>query len=198
MGTQKKIAEKILEKGADYILPVKQNQPQLYKDIKLFFETEHLEGFETAETVEKNHGRYETRQLVITRDINWLDPEGNWKGLSGIGMLTSTQQEIGTETVQRSVEYLIFSMPDATAEQILAAKRSHWSIENALHWTLDVSYNEDRSRARAKNAAIVFNIMRHLSLNLLNQEKSSKGGVKAKRFRCALSPDYLRKVVSGS
>jgi predicted transposase YbfD/YdcC len=195
MGTQKKIAERIIEEGADYILPVKENQPQLHGDIKLLFETENLEGFETAETIEKSHGRYETRKLFITRDIDWLDPEGNWKGLSGIGMLISTQQEIGKEVVQRSVEYLIFSMTDATAEQILSAKRSHWSIENALHWTLDVSYNEDQSRARAKNAAIIFNVMRHLSLNLLNQEKSSKGGVKAKRFRCALSPDYLQTVL---
>jgi len=80
-------------------------------------------------------------------------------------------------------------------EQILSAKRSHWGIENALHWTLDVAYNEDNCRARANNAAIVFNLMRHLSLNPLSQEKTSKGGVKSKGLRCALSSDYLEKVL---
>jgi hypothetical protein len=74
-------------------------------------------------------------------------------------------------------------------------KRSHWGIENALHWTLDVAYNEEHCRARADNAAIVFNLMRHLSLNLLSQEKSSKGGIKSKRLRCALSFQYLEKVL---
>jgi predicted transposase YbfD/YdcC len=194
MGTQTKIAEKIIEKGADYILSVKENQPQLYSDIELYFKAEKS-TLETAKTTEKSHGRIETREMAISDDISWLDPEKRWKNLAGIGMLTSTQQKVGSDEVQSSVHYFIFSIQGATAAQILSAKRSHWGIENALHWTLDVAYNEDNCRARADNAAVVFNLMRHLSLNLLSQEKTSKGGIKSKRLRCALSSEYLEKVL---
>ena len=195
MGTQTKIAEKIIEKGADYVLTVKENQPQLYSDIALYFQTEKGTLTDKVVTTETSHGRYETREMVISKDIAWLDPECKWKGLSGIGMLTSTQQKTGSGEIQCAVHYLIFSIPNASAEQILSAKRSHWGIENALHWTLDVAYNEDNCRARVDNTAIIFNLMRHLSLNLLSQEKSSKGGIKSKRLRCALSSKYLETVL---
>jgi len=195
MGTQTKIAEAIINKGADYILTVKENQPQLYEDIALYFQTEEKTLVERTRTDEISHGRIESRELVISKDISWLDPENRWKNLSGIAMLTTTQQKVGSSDVQTAVHYLIFSNPNATAELILAAKRNHWGIENSLHWVLDVAYNEDNCRARSDNAAIVFNLMRHLSLNLLSQEKSSKGGVKSKRLRCALSTDYLERVL---
>jgi predicted transposase YbfD/YdcC len=195
MGTQTKIAETIVDKGADYILTVKENQPQLHSDIVLYFQTERNSLTETARTEEVLHGRYETRELAISRDIAFLDPEGRWKNLSGIGMLTTTQQKVGSDVAQSNTHYIIFSNPKATAEQILSAKRSHWGIENSLHWVLDVAYNEDNCRVRADNAGIVFNLMRHLSLNLLSQEKSSKGGIKSKRLRCALSEAYLEKVL---
>jgi predicted transposase YbfD/YdcC len=195
MGTQTKIAQKIIDKGADYVLAVKENQPRLHEDIVLYFQTEAETLTERAKTEEISHGRYESRELVISRDIQWLDPEGKWKGLSGIGMLITTQQKVGSEEAGGSVQYIIFSSPTATAEQILAAKRTHWGIENSLHWVLDVAYNEDNCRVRADNAAIVFNLMRHLSLNLLSQEKTSKGGIKAKRLRCALSVTYLQMVL---
>lgn len=194
MGTQTKIAEKIIEKEADYILTVKENQPGLYSDIALYFQTEQ-NTLETAKTTEKSHGRYETREMVISKNVAWLGPERRWKNLAGIGMLTTTQQKVGSDEVQSAVHYLIFSISDATAAQILSSKRAHWSIENSLHWTLDVAYREDHCRARADNAAIVYNLMRHLSLNLLSQEKSSKGGIKSKRLRCALSSEYLEKVL---
>jgi predicted transposase YbfD/YdcC len=198
MGTQTKIAEKIIDKGADYLLSVKENQPQLHSDIALYFQTERGKLSQTAATAEMSHGRYETREMLISQDVAWLDPEGRWKGLSGIGMLTSTQQKVGSDEVQSAVHYFIFSMSDTSAEQVLSVKRSHWGIENALHWTLDVAYNEDNCRARADHTAIIFNLMRHLSLNLLSQEKSSKGGIKSKRLRCALSVDYLQRVLGVS
>lgn len=135
MGTQTKIAEKIIDKGADYVLPVRKNQPQLYSDISLYFENEYSNLAERASTNEESHGLIETRSIVISKDIDWLDPEGRWKGLSGIACLQSSQRKIGSEKIQTSVEYLIFSMQSATAEQVLLAKRSHWSIENSLHWT---------------------------------------------------------------
>ena len=195
MGTQTKIAEKIVDKGADYILSVKENQPRLHADIALYFQTEGETLTDRAKIAEKSHGRYETREMVISKDIEWLDPEKRWKGLAGIGMLTSTRQKVGAGEVQSAVHYFIFSVKDANAQRILLAKRNHWGVENALHWALDVAYNEDNCRARADNAAVVFNLMRHLSLNLLSQEKSSKGGIKSKRLRCALSTHYLERVL---
>jgi predicted transposase YbfD/YdcC len=195
MGTQKKIAETIIDKGADYILTVKENQPNLHSNIKEYFENTSLPNLEQAETQEKSHGRIELRNLTISRDISGIDPDSNWKNMSGIGMLESFRENLSTGKMESSVQYLIFSSPEATAEQILDSKRAHWGIENNLHWVLDVAYNEDNSRARAGNAAIIFNVFRHMSLNLVNQEKSSKGGVKSKQFRCAISTDYLLKVL---
>ena len=128
IGTQRKIAEKIIDKGADYILPVKKNQETLYNDVELFFQTFAKQLPETAETIEKSHGRLEKRTCVICKDIDWLDPEENWKALAGIGMITSTRQKIGTDVLETDTQYVIFSNLDFTAEQVLSAKREHWGI----------------------------------------------------------------------
>ena len=198
MGTQTKIAETIAEKGADYILTVKENQPQLHANIKKYFDGIGPSYLEQAETQEKGHGRIELRSLAVSRDISGIDPENKWKNLSGIGMLNSLTENLSTGKIETSTQYIIFSMPNSSAEQILSAKRSHWAVENNLHWTLDVAYNEDNCRARIGNAAIVLNVFRHISLNLINHEKTSKGGVKSKQFRCALSTNYLEKVIGFS
>ena len=195
IGTQTKIAETIIEKGADYILPVKENQPQLHADIRDYFQSGNLDNCERASTEEKSHGRFERRELTICRDISWVDPEGKWKNLAGIGVLNTSTVNLSTGTSESATQYLIFSLSVASAEQILAAKRAHWGIENSLHWSLDVAFNEDSCRARIDNAAIVFNVCRHAALNLINQERSSKGGIKSKLFRCAISSDYLQKVI---
>jgi len=110
-------------------------------------------------------------------------------------MFNSTTENLSTGKIESASQYLIFSLSEASAEQILAAKRAHWGIENSLHWRLDVAYNEDNCRARVDNAAIVFNVFRHMSLNLISEERSSKGGIKSKQFRCAISTDYLKKVL---
>jgi predicted transposase YbfD/YdcC len=195
MGTQTKIAEKIIDKDADYILPVKKNQETLYNDISLFFQTSSNELPDIFTTVEKSHGRLEERICVICKDINWLDPENKWKNLAGIGMITSTRQKIGSETLETDTQFVIFSNPDFTAEQVLAAKRSHWGIENSLHWLLDVVYREDQCRVRLGNAAKVFNILRHVTMNLLKLESSTSNGIAVKRRHCAISTQYLELVL---
>ena len=196
MGTQTKIAEKIIEKGADYVLPVKENQPQLLEDICLYF-GDCNDGVETAKTEEKSHGRIEIRECVISKDIDWLDSERKWKNLSGIAMITSTTKNIGTGVVETAVQYLIFSGKDFNAAQVLSARRSHWGVES-MHWSLDVAFREDQCRVRTKHAAHVFNIVRHLTMNLLTRETSSKGGIAAKRKRCAISVEYREKVLGFS
>jgi len=193
MGTQAKIAEKIIEKGADYVLPVKENQPQLHEDIRLYFEEN--DGFEdTAKTEEKAHGRIERRECIINKNIDWLDPEGKWTNLAGIAKLTSETIILSTGAVETSVQYLIFSGKDFTAMKVLSAKRSHWGVES-MHWTLDISFREDECRVRANHAAKVFNVIRHFALNLLSLETSAKCGVASKRRRCAISQSYREKVV---
>ena len=195
MGTQTKIAEAIIDKGANYILTVKENQPALRNDILFYFDSEDTSGFDTAETSDNSHGRVEYRKIVISKDIGWLDPEGRWKNLSGIALYITRTENLSTGKIEQAVTPLIFSDANATAEQILYQKRAHWGVENSLHWRLDVAYDEDNCRVRAGNAAIVFNMLRHLSLNILMQETTSKGGVKVKMFRCANNKKYLEKVI---
>jgi predicted transposase YbfD/YdcC len=199
MGTQTDIAEKIIEKEADYILTVKGNQEKLHENIKNVFETsvaeETMKTTNSAETTEKAHGRIEIRKVQINKEVENIDPDGKWNGLSGAAMYSTLREDLATGKIETATQYIIFSNPNTTAEQILKSKREHWGVENNLHWQLDVTYNEDKSRVRIGNAAQVLNIFRHLSLNLLSQEKTSKNGIGVKQFRCAISTDYLLTVV---
>lgn len=114
--------------------------------------------------------------------------------MSGIGMIVSHVQIMGQETEETAVHYVLYSKEDMSAAQLLAAKRRHWSIENSLHWVLDVDFGEDMSRMRVRNAAENVNIARHLALNLLKSEKSFNKSLNLKRKKCLLSHDYLLKV----
>ena len=195
MGTQKEIAETIRSKGADYVLPVKDNHPNLRKDIELYFSTEKAQC-DYAKTVEKSHGRYEKRECWLTEDIDWMEDSEKWCGLSGIGMIRSTIHKIDAEATEPTVHYVLFSKSGMTAAELLEVKRRHWAIENSLHWVLDVQFGEDNMRMRVKNAAENMNILRHMTMNLLKAETSYKGSINLKRKKCLLSPGYLLKVFS--
>ena len=204
MGTQKKIAEKIIEKNADYILQVKGNQQTLMNDIREYFEknvfTKKKEELEKAERYFKTlcgeHGRLEKREYYVENDIEWLkEKHPDWEGLSGIGACVSTVTEKG-KTVT-AVNYTIYSRQGMTASEYGESARSHWGIENSLHWILDMAFREDESRIRAGNAAENMNIARHIGINLLKQEKSCRMGVASKRKKCSYDKDYLFKVLAG-
>lgn len=197
MGTQKEIAKEIVKAKADYILPVKENHPQLLDDIRLFF-AEEISSCEYAQTVEKSHGRIENRECYVSTNIDWMSQKNEWEGLSGIGMIVSHVQTVGQEESETAVHFVLYSKADMTAAQVLAAKRRHWSVENSLHWVLDVDFGEDSSRMRTNNAAENVNIARHLALNLLISEKSFNRSLNLKRKRCLLSHDYLLKVFAGA
>ena len=197
MGTQTEIAKTIIERGADYVLAVKENQALLYEDIELFFSTESS-TCDNAKTTEKSHGRYETRECWINTEIDWLYNKDNWAGISGIGMIRSERQQAGSEAAENAVKYFIFSDKNMTAMELLSANRSHWGIENSLHWVLDMNFREDESRMRLGNCATNMNVFRHLALNLIKSEKSTKASVNMKRKRCMLSLDYLLKVIGVS
>jgi predicted transposase YbfD/YdcC len=196
MGTQTEIAKTIIERGADYVLAVKENQPLLHEDIALYFSTESA-MCDYFKTTEKSHGRYETRECWTTMDIDWLHNKDKWAGISGIGMIRSKRQQVGSESIEKSVRYIIFSK-GMSAKELLSANRAHWGIENSLHWVLDMDFREDESRMRLGNCATNMNVFRHLALNLIKNESSVKASVNMKRKRCMLSHDYLLKVIGVS
>ncbi|MFV0342367.1 MAG: ISAs1 family transposase [Anaerocolumna sp.] len=202
MGTQTKIAETIVGCEADYILQVKENQPQLYEDISLYFREDVLSKSKKV-LVEKGryykeysgeHGRIEEREYYVEHKIDWMEQKKNWKGLQGIAMCHAKIEKQGKIT--ESYSYAIFSREKMTAEEFGKSKRSHWKIENSLHWVLDIAYREDESRARNGNSAENLNILRHMTLNMLKQEKTSKRGIAGKRKNCGWNNEYLLKVLN--
>jgi len=202
IGCQREIAQQIVNQGGDYLLSVKENQKQLYEDIKLFFKLARQNNFAkvtctTQRTVDNNHGRLEIRRcwaISGQESLAFLRTEGHWPQLQCLVMIESERHL--EKKVSRQTSYFITSLPN-DARLILTAKRSHWGIENGLHWILDVAFREDDSRVRQGNADQNLAVLRHMALNLLKQEKSAKGGIKAKRLQAAWNEDYLVKVLSG-
>jgi predicted transposase YbfD/YdcC len=201
MGCQTEIAEKIIEQEAQYVLALKENQGNLYADVvQLFDDLEHS-GYKAyehdyAKTVNKNHGRIETRVCWTISDpaiLQHLRGFANWKGLVTVSRIRAERQ-IGAE---RSCEdrYHIASLSGAA--RVLHAVRSHWGIENQLHWILDLAFDEDRCRVRKDHGPENFAVLRHIALNLLKQEKTCKRGIKGKRLLAAWKQSYLLKVLEG-
>lgn len=203
MGCQKEIAEQILEAGADYVLTVKDNQANLLEDMRFFLDLAQQKEFENvdddyAKTVNGGHGRVETREcwtISGEESLDFLRGYGNWQGLQTIAMVKRRRQikeEITTET-----HYYISSLP-SDAESLLQAIRSHWGIENSLHWVLDVAMGEDDSRVRKDHAPQNLGLLRRLALTLLKQETTAKVGVQAKRRKAGWDEEYLLNVLGAS
>ena len=198
MGTQTEIARKIRERNADYILSLKSNQPSLYEDVVLFFSdymknTKNLNNLTYAKTRSKGHGRIETRECFCCEDIEWLYGREKWAGLNGIGVIRSHVEQ--GDAVSETMHYFIYSCVGKSAREIMDAKRSHWGIENGLHWVLDMQFREDESRARKDNSAENLNILRHMAYNILKSDTTIKGSFSDKQYKCILSPDYLDKIL---
>ena len=202
IGTQTKIAKAIVEQGGDYLLAVKENQGHLYEDIhELFADNQQFNyagiPHSFARMVNKDHGRIEIRQCWTISDPEYLANIRDlkrWEGIQTLVMILS-ERHIGDE-IEVQDRYFISSL-ESNAEKILDVKRSYWGIENRLHWVLDIAFNEDHSRVRKDNAPQNFAVLRHMALNLLKQEKTAKGGIKAKRLQCGWNVDYLLKVLAG-
>ena len=201
MGCQTDIAQKIIDKEGNYILSVKKNQKTLLSDIIGVFEAADEIDFSAIKhdyysTTENKHGRLEVRHCWVITDpeyLSLLSGKENWAGLKAIVRVKAERE--GSE--KAIVRYYITSLEEK-AEFLADAIRGHWGIENQLHWVLDVVFREDDSRVRNGNSAENFAVLRHIALNLLRSERSSKRSIKNKRFKCALSTQYLEKVLLGA
>ena len=201
MGCQKNIAEQVVGKGADYLLAVKANQGKLHENIKDLFACGERTGWDGVahshhEQVGKDHGRLERRECWVITDpeeLAYVDPKGQWASLGAVARVNYRRDAAaGSPTDTR---YYICSYP-ADAATLLGAARSHWNIENSLHWVLDVAFDEDHSRVRTGHADRNLAVIRHWALNLLKQEPTAKIGIKAKRKKAGWDFDYLLKVLS--
>lgn len=200
IGCQKEIARQIKEKGGDYVLALKGNQGTLHEDVTLFLDdalARHFAGVQHDfwEQTEKGHGRLETRRVWCTEEVAWLTRRHPaWAGLASIAVVESRRQ-VGQEPASVERRYFISSLPGRCARHLGGVVREHWGVESRLHWSLDVCFGEDQSRARIRNAAENLSRVRRIALLLLKQERSLKVGIKGKRLMAGWDAAYLLKVL---
>jgi len=184
MGCQYTIADQIIKKEGNYIFSLKGNQGALCEDIKIYLsdkELETLNNISSFKDYDKGHGRIETRQCWVTHDVGWLrERHPRWHSIDSIVRIDSTREIKGKTTFE--TRYYISSLKESS-QKILSTIRSHWSIENNLHWVLDMSFGEDQSRIRKENAPQVMAIIRHMALNLLQLTKDKMKRQSIKRLR---------------
>ena len=197
MGTQPDIAQAIRDRGADYILSVKGNQPTLAESMADFFATFQATPDKTPhsfdEIVEKNHGRIEVRRCYAFNQIDCLACPERWPDLISFAVIAATRTIKDKTTLE--LRFYLSSLP-ADAARLNRSIRQHWRIENSVHWCMDVVFGDDRMRARTENAAHNFAVMRHFALNLLRLAPSRrKGGLKVQRLIAATSDDYRAQIL---
>ena len=192
MGCQKKIAQQIIEKDADYILSLKGNQGRLHDDVTTYFESALSPEIANI-SFDGGHGRIETRSIRVTDEIDWLNENHSWTGLQSIIAVTATRET--KIKVTEETRYFISSLSANNPKQLEYAIRAHWAVENNLHWILDMAFDEDSNRTRQGYSASNLAVIRHIALNLIKKEKSSKVGVKTKRLKAGWSNEYLLKIL---
>ena len=204
MGCQKEIAGAILDRGAAYVLALKGNQGLAHDEFREYFDdavppgtTGPVRGIppgtmDFCQTLEKGHGRIERRRCWQTTDLDWFHDKPLWKGLASVGLVESTRTVNGKRTVERRL--FLASLP-LDARAFAQAVRQHWSVENPLHWSLDVTFREDQSRARTRDAAQNLATLRRLALNLLKHDRSRTFSVRQKRMLAAFDHQYLERLL---
>jgi len=199
MGTQKDIAAKIVQRGGDYVLALKENHPTLLAAVrKLFIDVE--DGIRPdlvprrIRRVERSHGRKEVREYVVIEVPDDLVGRKEWKGLKSLGMVCREREVDGETSVQ--IEYYLISLPPKV-KAFARAVRKHWGVENSLHWTLDVTFSEDGSRIRKGNAPETAAILRRMAVSMLKQDTQDKRSLRIRRKLAGWNTDYLERIIFG-
>ncbi|WP_242513592.1 ISAs1 family transposase [Halochromatium salexigens] len=192
MGCQTAIAEQIIGQGGDYVLSLKGNQETLAAEVEEAFidaDARDYEGVDTEvlETVERGHGRLETRRYRTLGDLSGVPRSKLWEGMNMIGMVDTRREVDGQVSIE--TRYFIGSI-GTSATRFAHAGRGHWGVENGLHWTLDISFREDECRVRQPGARENLAVLRHLALSRLKND-GTKVGLKNKRLKAACNEDYL-------
>lgn len=203
MGTQTAIAEQIITQRADYVLALKRNHPALYEEVRAYFERVPRHRLAQVETTELGHGRKEVRRVWASSDVDWLAERSRWAGLRSLVEVEAERHEGEHLTSER--RYYLSSLSADTREEagvLLGAIRSHWGIENGVHWVLDVVFREDESRIRREHGGVNLSVLRHVALNLLrkNEARATPGSRRAmslrmKRKRAGWDDKFLAEVV---
>ena len=207
-GCQRGVARRIVEGGGDYVLAVKENQPGLHAKVKALLDEAILAGFAGMshgrhESVGGGHGRVETRRAWVTDEVNWLGEEllAQWPGLSGgsVAAVESVRRDLGDLSGRVSTDrrYFISSLGGTDAAALAGAVRGHWSVENKLHWQLDVSFREDERRIRKGHGAENYSRLCRLALNLLKRDQAVKIGIHGKRLKAGWDEHYLLRLLTG-
>lgn len=197
MGCQRGIAEQILNKNADYVLALKGNQGTLHDDVEVFAAEQKANHFKDTkvsrhETVDGDHGRIETRTYTAIHDVAWLQERHDWPGLKGVVMVES-KREIG-DKVERETRFYITSLV-LLANQLGPVIRSHWSVENSLHWVMDMIFRDDECRIRTDHAPANFTTIKHMAHNLI-RNAPGKDSLRLKRKVAAWDDDFLASLIA--
>jgi predicted transposase YbfD/YdcC len=194
MGTQKEIAKMIIDQKADYVLSVKNNHPNLLENIEDEFRfSKNCDIFISNDL---DHGRIETRKCSVINTFQHIENQDDWKGLQTVIKIESTREfKNSTKPTENATRYYISSL-NQNAKEFQHIIRSHWGIENKLHWTLDVAFSEDKSRKRTENSAQNFSILLKIALNILKNDKTSKIGVKSRRLKAGWDNSYIEKLLN--
>jgi predicted transposase YbfD/YdcC len=196
MGAQKNIAEQIIKQGGDYVISLKGNQGNLHKNVKIAFEEAQAKAWEgvrheTCQTIEAGHGRTEKRRYVLLPAAAVEIPKG-WATIQSVVMVE--RERTDWKKTSHEVQYYICSLP-ADVEKISKAIREHWGVENKLHWSMDVTFGEDKSRIRNGHGAENFGTMRRQTLGMLKKDTTLKQSIRLKRYRAAMDNNYLLQVI---
>jgi predicted transposase YbfD/YdcC len=187
LNCQRAIAEQIVEQKGDYALALKGNQGTLYADVVLLLDDPESQVRTTQPGVEGDHGRIETRTATVSTEVDWLQKQHQWPGLKAIGKVVRVRQT-AEKTTTETAYYLLSRV--LSPERFNEVARQHWSIENSLHWRLDVVMNEDQDRTRMGHGPHNLAVLRHMAINAM-QKEGSKGSLRGKFKRAAWDDDYL-------
>ena len=192
LNCQRAIAEQIVEQGGDYALALKGNQGTLHRDVEMYLDDPASKTTRSEPWVDADHGRIETRTATVSTDIAWLLEEHRWPGLTAIGKIERTR-EVERKTTFETAYYLLSSA--LTPERLNEVARSHWGVENRLHWRLDVVMNEDQDRSRLGNGPHNLAVLRHMAINVM-QKDHEKGSLRGKIKRAGWDEAYLTRLLA--